>query len=198
MIGLSEDPTRPACSPWHSQESSLREQAIGHQFLGQLLAEMWRSNQRDIEVLRGEVDRAGYDLVLESNGFVRHVQLKSSFVGSKVRHVSVSTRLLSKPGGCVIWLEFDADTLGIERYFWFGGEPGQPLPDLGSRVSRHSRANSIGVKSERPMHRELSKSRFEAISEIGQLLIRLFACQRRQCRCPCMPPSLPHSQSVRA
>ena len=159
---------------------------------------MWRSNQRDIEVIKGEVDRAGYDLVLESNGFVRHIQLKSSFIGSKVRNVSVSTKLLAKPGGCVIWLEFDADTLKIERYLWFGGEPGQALPDLGAKISRHAKANSNGVKSERPMHRELSKSRFQAISDVGQLLIRLFACQHRQCRCPCMPPSLPHSQSVRA
>jgi hypothetical protein len=192
------DPLDAARLPSHSQDSSLREQALGHLFLGELLAEMWRSNQRDIEVLKGEVDRAGYDLVLESNSFVRHVQLKSSFIGSKVRNVSVSTKLLAKPGGCVIWLDFDADTLKIERYLWFGGEPGQALPDLGAKISRHAKANSLGVKSERPLHRELSKSRFEAISDVGQLLIRLFACQPGQCRCPRMPLPLRSTQNVRA
>jgi hypothetical protein len=41
----------------HSFDSSLREQALGHLFLGQLLAFMWRNGGRDIEVLKSEVDR---------------------------------------------------------------------------------------------------------------------------------------------
>lgn len=53
----------------HSEDSSLREQALVHLFLGELLAEMWRTNRRDIEVLKAEVDRGGYDLVLEANPF---------------------------------------------------------------------------------------------------------------------------------
>src|SRR5712672_730690 len=112
----------------HSADSSLREQALGHLFLGQLLAFMWRNGARDIEVLKSEVDRGGYDVVLEANGVIRHVQLKSSFRGSKVREVEVSTRLLRKPGGCVLWLEFDRESLAIERFYWFGGKAGeQPL-----------------------------------------------------------------------
>ena len=83
----------------HSSDSSLREQALGHVFLGQLLTCMWRRGTRDIEILKSEVDRGGYDVVLESNGVIRHVQLKSSFRGSKVRAVDVSTKLLRKPGG---------------------------------------------------------------------------------------------------
>src|SRR6202140_4036957 len=128
----------------HSFDSSLREQALGHLFLGQLLTFMWRSGVRDIEVLKSEVDRGGYDVVLESNGVIRHVQLKSSFRGSKVREVDVSTKLLRKPGGCILWLEFDPESLAIERYYWFGGKPGTGLPDLGFRVSRHSKGNSEG------------------------------------------------------
>src|SRR4051812_9948542 len=85
-------PNKIECSA-HSHDSSLREQALGHIFLGHLLAFMWRNNARDIEVLKSEVDRGGYDMVLESKGVIRHVQLKSSFRGSKVRAVDVSTRL---------------------------------------------------------------------------------------------------------
>jgi hypothetical protein len=59
----------------HSSDSSLREQALGHVFLGQLLTLMWRNGTRDIEVLKSEVDRGGYDIVLEANGIIRHVQL---------------------------------------------------------------------------------------------------------------------------
>jgi hypothetical protein len=151
----------------HSSDSSLREQALGHVFLGQLLTFMWRNGARDIEVLKSEVDRGGYDVVLESNGIIRHVQLKSSFRGSKVREVDVSTKLLRKPGGCILWLEFDRESLAIERYYWFGSKAGNALPDLGERISRHSKGNSEGEKNERPIHRVLTRGRFEALASIG-------------------------------
>lgn len=112
----------------HSTHSSLREQAIGHIFLGQLLTFMWRNDHRDIEVLKSEVDRGGYDLVLESGGVIRHVQLKSRFRGSRVGSIDASTKLLAKPGGCIIWIEFDPDTLLPERYYWFGMSPENRCP----------------------------------------------------------------------
>jgi hypothetical protein len=158
----------------HSSDSSLREQALGHLFLGQLLAFMWRNGARDIEVLKSEVDRGGYDVVLESNGVIRHIQLKSSFRGSKVREVDVSTKLLRKPGGCILWLEFDPESLAIERFYWFGGKAGTALPDLGLRVSRHSKGNSEGAKNERPIHRVLTRGRFEPLANISEVAEKLF------------------------
>jgi hypothetical protein len=158
----------------HSFDSSLREQALGHLFLGQLLAFMWQNDGRDIEVLKSEVDRGGYDVVLESSGIIRHIQLKSSFQGSKVREVDVSTKLLRKPGGCVIWLEFDPESLTIEGYYWFGGKAGTALPDLGCRVAHHSKGNSEGDKIERPLHRVVTRGRFEALNDIGQVIQKLF------------------------
>jgi hypothetical protein len=167
------DPVRTGVSA-HSADSSLREQALGHLFLGQLLAFMWRNGRRDIEVLKSEVDRGGYDVVLVANGFIRHVQLKSSFRGSKVREVDVSTKLLRKPGGCILWLEFDPESLAIERYYWFGSKAGNALPDLGERISRHSKGNSEGEKNERPIHRVLTRGRFEALPSIGEVVERMF------------------------
>jgi hypothetical protein len=166
-------PNKIECSA-HSSDSSLREQALGHIFLGQLLAFMGQNNARDIEVLKSEVDRGGYDVVLESNGIMRHVQLKASFRGSKVRAVDVSTRLLRKPGGCIRWLEFDPDTFAIERFYWYGGPSGMPLPDLGTRISRHSKGNSSGEKNERPIHRVLTRGRFETLVNIREVTERLF------------------------
>jgi hypothetical protein len=172
------DRTQPTSSiieaSGHSFDSSLREQALGHIFLGQLLSFMWRNRARDIEVLKSEVDRGGYDLVLESNGVIRHVQLKSSFRGSKVREVDVSTKLLLKPGGCVLWLEFDPNSLAVERFFWFGGQAGSALPDLGPRISRHSKGNSEGAKNERPIHRVLTRGRFKALTGISEVVEKLF------------------------
>jgi len=102
------------------------------------------------------------------------VQLKSSFRGSKVREVDVSTKLLRKPGGCILWLEFDCESLAIERYYWFGAKAGTALPDLGVRVSRHSKGNGDGEKNERPIHRVLTKGRFEPLADIGGVVERLF------------------------
>jgi hypothetical protein len=158
----------------HSSDSSLREHALGHLFIGQLLSFMWRTHARDIEVLKSEVDRGGYDVVLEANGIIRHVQLKSSFRGSKVREVDVSKKLLRKPSGCILWLEFDPESLAIERFYWFGGAAGSPLPDLGLRISRHSKGNSIGEKNERPIHRVLTRGRFEPLADISEVVKKLF------------------------
>jgi hypothetical protein len=74
MTGLVQHtekiPAKIETSP-HSFDSSLREQALVHIFLGQLLTFMWLNGGRDIEVFKSEVDRGGYDLVLESNGVIR-------------------------------------------------------------------------------------------------------------------------------
>jgi len=113
-------------------------------------------------------------VVLESNNIIRHVQLKSSFRGSKVREVDVSTKLLRKPGGCILWLEFDRESLAIEQFYWFGGNVGTALPDLGQRISRHSKGNSDGEKNERPIHRVLTRGRFEALANIGEVVEKLF------------------------
>lgn len=158
----------------HSSDSSLREQALGHVFLGQLLTFMWQRGARDIEVLKSEVDRGGYDVVLESNRVIRHVQLKSSFRGSKVREVDISTKLLHKPDGCILWLEFDRESLAIERFYWFGDKAGNGLPDLGARISRHSKGNSKGEKNERLGHRVVAKGDFQALADISDVVEKLF------------------------
>jgi hypothetical protein len=136
---------------------------------------MWRRGTRDIEILKSEVDRGGYDVVLEANGVIRHVQLKSSFRGSKVREVDISTKLLHKPNGCIIWLEFDRETLAIERFYWFGSEAGSNrLPNLGERISRHSKGNSKGAKNPRLGHRVVKKRDFQVLADICDVVRELF------------------------
>jgi hypothetical protein len=174
MDQLATNPDHPPKSSPHSLDSSLREQAVGHLFLGQLLAHMWCTDARDIEVLKAEVDRSGYDVVLESRGIIRHVQLKSRFRGSTVSEIDVSTKLLGKPGGCVIWIEFDPGSFELQKFYWFGGPAGAALPDLGDRISRHSKGNSSGEKNERPVHRVVTKGRFMALTSIQEVAKNLF------------------------
>ena len=66
-----------------NHESSSREKMLEHVFVSELLQEAWFRYGRTLEVLRSEVDSAGYDLVLEFNGVIRHVQLKSSRRGRR-------------------------------------------------------------------------------------------------------------------
>ena len=158
----------------HSVNSSLREKLLEHLFVGELLKTLWRRGRRDIEVLRVEVDRGGYDLALECNGVIRHVQLKSSRRGAKTDAVNIQMQLATKPCGCVIWIIFDDETLELGPFLWFGAEPGQCLPDLGEKIARHSKGNSAGQKLHRPKLREVAKRRFITVHTMAELSDRLF------------------------
>ena len=52
----------------HFEHSSLRESILEHAFVGDLLRCLGRRRHRDIDVLQADVDRGGYDLVVEANG----------------------------------------------------------------------------------------------------------------------------------
>jgi len=153
----------------HSRHSSLREKVLEHLFVGDLLRCLWRKGVRDIELLRAEVDAGGYDLVLDCNGVQRHIQLKASHKSARTRRVPVNTRLMTKSGGCVVWVLFDADTMELGPFYWFGGAPGSPLPDLGRRVARHTRGN----KRERPAIRVLGRGDFTKIESMEALVSAL-------------------------
>jgi hypothetical protein len=158
----------------HYLQSSLREKLLEHVFVGELLQCLWRANRRDIEVLRAEIDASGYDLVLECTGVLRHVLFKSSHRDARTRDVTMHLNLAKKPSGCVIWIIFDADTLKLGPFFWFGASPGQPLPPLGERVARHAKGDSTGIKALRPNLRVVGRSRFKELPTVDRVAIELF------------------------
>jgi hypothetical protein len=155
-------------------DSSLREKLIEHVFVGDLLRLLWKKGALDVEVLRTEVDRGGYDLVLECNRILRHVQFKSSHRGAKTAEVSVNLKLAAKPSGCVIWVLFDQETLQLGPYLWFGGAPGEPLPSVGDKVARHSKADASGRKAERPNLRVVPRRRFVSLATMDDVVTALF------------------------
>jgi len=160
--------------PGHTAHSSTREKVLEHLFVGELLRCLWRQGARDIEVLRAEVDKGGYDLVLEANGVIRHVQLKSSHRAATTRAVGVNINLAGKPSGCVLWIQFEPTTLDLGPFLWFGGVPKAPLPPLGDKVGKHTKADSTGKKGERPNIRVLAKSRFELLPDMDAVARMLF------------------------
>lgn len=156
-----------------THHSSQREKVFEHLFLSRLGLELIARGVNH-EVLHGEVDDHGYDLAIEAGGIMRHVQLKVTIIGGARADVGIHMRLTEKPSGCVIWLAFDPVSRDFQAIRWFGGRPGERLPDLGSRVGRHTRGNSAGVKARRPAIRIVPASRFDQLEDFAHLADCLF------------------------
>ncbi|MEP7349772.1 MAG: hypothetical protein ABI668_07445 [Sphingorhabdus sp.] len=154
-------------------QSSLIESLLEYRFLAELGAYLARFNTA-MEVLRGDVDRAGHDIVLEAKGIMRHVQLKATIAGGKRSSITVNNALSFKPAGCIVWMTYDPVTYQIIAMRWFGGAPGAPLPATGDRVARHTKANSAGIKAAREQHRIMPGGKFEKMTGFAQLSERLF------------------------
>lgn len=129
----------------HNLYSSYREALLEHLFAGELMRYLWCRGVVRIEMLKPQVDDGGYDLVLEANGHTRHIQLKASHHGAGTDKVGINLRLAERPSGCVVWIWFDPDTLALGPFYWFGGAPGERLPDIaGFKAQRQTRANAKG------------------------------------------------------
>jgi hypothetical protein len=148
---------------------------IEHLFAGELMKFLWLRNHARVELLKPQVDDSGYDLVLEANGVVRHVQLKSSHSQASTGDVKVSLSLAEKPSGCVVWTLFDETTMTLGPFLWFGSDPGRPLPNLiAFKVAKHTKGTSEGVKLPRPNLRVVPKSSFTRVLTVEELVRRLF------------------------
>lgn len=165
--------------PWSAGASRAREQLLEHQLLGEIVRRMLLAGRR-CEVLRAEFDASGHDVVLESDGVLRHVQLKAMRADGRRAHVNIHTALADKPSGCVIWMLVDPSTLTASAFLWFGGAPGEPLPDLGDRSVRHTKGDATGVKAVRPDLRLVRRSQFERVATYDALMDRLFGTALRR------------------
>ncbi len=157
----------------HSEFSSIREEYVEYMFLAQLCSHAWKTG-RFVEIARSNTDAFGYDIILTCEGVVRHVQLKATREGGAAGDQRINENLAKAPGGCVVWMFVENDTLQPIRFGWFGGAGQQPLPDLGGNVARHTKANSAGEKLHRPNIRKVSKSRFDWLESVEQVFERLF------------------------
>lgn len=159
----------------HVENSSYRERLLEHLFIGELLKLSWKSGSCILEISKPEVDRSGYDVVAEANGIIRHIQLKTTFTGSSTRSQKVHVSLGSKPSGCVVLINFEKESLGLDPFLFFGGAPGTPLPSLAChKVAKHNKGNAQGIKAARPNIRIVPNSHFTRIGTIEQLYVQLF------------------------
>jgi hypothetical protein len=159
----------------HYRLSSLRESLIEHLFVGDLLKYLWLQGPIEAEVLKPQVDAAGYDIAIECEGILRHIQLKASSRTARAARQKIHVSLAAKPSGCVVWVQFDAKSLALGPYLFLGGAPGEPLGALSDfKVAKHTKANSLGVKAERPNLRQVPKGRFEVVPSLEGLATKLF------------------------
>lgn len=140
------------------------------------MSHLWLWGYTRLEVLKPQVDNSGYDLVLEANGVVRHVQLKTSHIGAATPAVNVHLTLGRKPSGCVIWTWFDSRSLALGPYWWFGSAAGEKLPPIKHfPVTKYTKANAEGIKLERHNLRRVPRAAFkERFHTIDDVVARLF------------------------
>jgi hypothetical protein len=153
-------------------------QVAGDKAKGYRLRHLWQRGVYQVEVLKSQVDDSGYDLILECNHIVRHIQLKASFVGATTSRITANIKLGQKPSGCILWLIFHPDTLDLHEFLWFGNGAGQPLPDITDfPIATHTKANAAGQKANRPNIRIVDKRRFERLDTIEQVALYLFGAR---------------------
>ncbi|MGJ8641786.1 MAG: hypothetical protein ACSHX9_00130 [Luteolibacter sp.] len=160
------------------RKSGFFEQLVEHAFISEILQEVYFGCGHTVEVLRSELDAYGYDLILECNGIMRHVQLKTSRAGGRTAVQKVHTSLASKPSGCVVWVirHEDPETRRMRlSYRFFGGAPGNALPPMNRfKVAKHTKGNASGEKKERPAIRIVPKGKFQVVETTGELVNTLF------------------------
>lgn len=161
----------PVVDP-NTHKSRAREKLLEHVFIAEVLQEAWFAHQATVEVLRAEVDDAGYDLVLACRGSIRWIQLKASQKGGATSEQSIALALADKPGACVVWVIFEEDPHTHRAklsYRWFGGGINEHIGDLGVRV-----ASNPVTKKARPRYRRLTIGQFRRIDSTSELVHVLF------------------------
>lgn len=159
----------------HTQHSSYREKLIEHLFLGELLKLSWLHHNCSLEIAKPEVDNSGYDAIAEANGVVRHIQIKTSLIGSATATQNLHLKLAEKPSGCVVWIYFDEKNMRLGPFLYFGSAAGKPMPSLSERkVAKHTKGTKDGFKAERQNIRILRKRDFTEIESIEGIYDQLF------------------------
>ncbi|EEY50057.1 hypothetical protein VIH_003068 [Vibrio cholerae CT 5369-93] len=112
---------------------------------------------------------------MEDLGVIRHVQLKTSHIGSNTARQKIHVALANKLSGCIVWVYFNEATMDLGPFLYFGDKPNKKLPDISDfPVAKHTKGNADGIKNERPSIKVVSKSKFTVLNTIEELYETLF------------------------
>jgi len=106
--------------------SPMIEKILEYRFLAELTSELYK-HDTPFDVMRGDVDHHGYDLAIEANGRLRHIQLKGKKAGARARGWHCNDNLWQRGSGCIVLLEHAKFCSEISGIRFFGGRPGEKL-----------------------------------------------------------------------
>lgn len=154
----------------YATESSYFASLAEHVLLADLMTFGWYERRTSLQVLRAEVDVAGYDVVVADDVTTRHIQFKAGRRGP----VPVSLRLCNSPSGCIVWARLSEPPQGWRpsvEYRFLGGSPGEPLEPalLGSKVTMRPRSGTP-----RHGHRDVNWTAMDGPMDAAALYLRLF------------------------
>jgi len=155
----------------HSYYSSRREKLLESLFAGEVLRELWRREIYEVDLLHSDIDASGYDIVLELQNGVRHIQLKAS---TKRKLVVANAKISDRPSGCIIVMIVSEDTLNFKEFLWFGNELSKPCSDIRRfPKARHTKGDSTGIKAKRQDTYKVSVGKFERVTSFELLVDKL-------------------------
>jgi len=159
------------------EHSSYREMVVEALFISSLLKHLWEADGPLAEVMYGSVDNSGYDVAIECNSVLRHVQFKVKIGRGPIL---INKRLSEKPSGCVILMIVDRKTLAFKKFLWLGGKPGEGLRlPSDCNPACHPRRNVKGVRPKRMNTLKVRRGKFEPLKDIATVAERLFGWEGR-------------------
>jgi hypothetical protein len=109
--------------------SPMIEKILEYRFLADLTSALW-VDDIPCDVMRSDVDHHGYDLAIEANGILRHIQLKGKTHGAETNEWHFNVNLWKRGSGCIVILEHKDKCSEISDIRFLGGDPGQRLTDF--------------------------------------------------------------------
>lgn len=160
-----------------AERSSYVENVLIHRLVAGLAGELW---QRDpalpLNIFNSEVDDAGFDLVLGCGDRLRYIQVKQVHQRGTASKFSVRLDFTRLPGSCVVVVVYSETDLSVDHYLFFGGVPGQPMPDVAGEKASVSpiKRGEDGKKKVRQHYRDVPRRKFAGPLDTGELLDALF------------------------
>jgi hypothetical protein len=150
------------------------ENTLRHAFLFALARHLLLLDPpRKLAILNAEVDDSGVDLVLALGGVTRHVQMKTRNRSHAPNAYAIAESLFDLPGGCVVWMNYDAATMEPTGYHFLGRGGNEAMGDAGDYPPSYRKKD--GIKIPRLGYRDV-KSRQATRKDltIGKLADALF------------------------
>lgn len=185
---LNEDPSpaasdkaQPALSEAYiealARRSSHVENVLTHSFIAKIAQELWRRDPGiDLQVFKADVDDAGFDLVLGCNDTMRFIQIKQTYLQGNAVKYSIRLDFARLKGACAVVLVYNAADLEIDHCLFFGGAPGEPMPDIEGNPTSLSpgRRTADGKRKSRENYRDVPRREFQRLLHTSELVDRLF------------------------